>query len=154
MSFDDYSKAYKAGKKEYQRHLAEGSYPYLQALDESISHIDIVSEVSLGLQQIPSELIAGTRSIGRRTAFAPNYMPLLDPHSEFAAKWINLCGSHLKEGIREPVTACEFMGHFYIVEGNKRVSVLKYFDAPFIPVSYTHLPSPRDYAASRMPSSA
>ena len=47
MSFDDYSKAYKAGKKEYQRHLAEGSYPYLQALDESISHIDIVSEVSL-----------------------------------------------------------------------------------------------------------
>ena len=57
-------------------------------------------------------------------------MPLLDPHSEFAAKWINLCGSHLKEGIREPVTACEFMGHFYIVEGNKRVSVLKYFDAP------------------------
>ena len=85
MSFDDYSKAYKAGKKEYQRHLAEGSYPYLQALDESISHIDIVSEVSLGLQQIPSELIAGTRSIGRRTAFAPNYMPLLDPHSEFAA---------------------------------------------------------------------
>lgn len=137
MSFDDYSKAYKAGKKEYQRHLAEGSYPYLQALDESISHIDIVSEVSLGLQQIPSELIAGTRSIGRRTAFAPNYMPLLDPHSEFAAKWINLCGSHLKEGIREPVTACEFMGHFYIVEGNKRVSVLKYFDAPFIPAVVT-----------------
>lgn len=86
MSFDDYSKAYKAGKKEYQRHLAEGSYPYLQALDESISHIDIVSEVSLGLQQIPSELIAGTRSIGRRTAFAPNYMPLLDPASGFASQ--------------------------------------------------------------------
>lgn len=139
MSYDDYSKAYKAGKKEYQRHLSEGSYPYLQALDESISHIDIVSEVRLGLQQIPAELIAGTRSIGRRTAFAPNYMPLLDPHSEFASKWINLCDSHLKEGIREPVTACEFMGHFYIMEGNKRVSVLKYFDSPFIPAVVTRL---------------
>ena len=45
MSFDDYSKAYKAGKKEYQRHLAEGSYPYLQALDESISHIGIGSKL-------------------------------------------------------------------------------------------------------------
>lgn len=139
MSYDDYSKAYKAGKKEYQRHLSEGSYPYLQALDESISHIDIVSEVRLGLQQIPAELIAGTRSIGRRTAFAPNYMPLLDPHSEFASKWINLCDSHLKEGIREPVTACEFMGRFYIMEGNKRVSVLKYFGSPFIPAVVTRL---------------
>lgn len=139
MSFDDYSKAYKSGKKDYQRHLSEGSYPYLQALDESISHIDIVSEVRLGLAQLPSELIAGTRSIGRRTAFAPNYMPLLDPHSEFAAKWINLCKSHLEEGIREPVTACEFMGRFYIMEGNKRVSVLKYFDSPFIPAYVTRL---------------
>lgn len=139
MSFEDYSKAYKSGKKDYQRHLSEGSYPYLQALDESISHIDIVSEVRLGLQQLPSELIAGTRSIGRRTAFAPNYMPLLDPHSEFAAKWINLCKSHLREGIREPVTACEFMGRFYIMEGNKRVSVLRYFDSPFIPAYVTRL---------------
>lgn len=139
MSYDDYIKAQKAGKKEYQHHLLQGDYPYLQSLEESISHIDIISEVSLGLQQIPSELIAGTRTAGRRTAFAPNFMPLLDPQSEFAGKWIHLCQSHLEEGIREPVTACEFMGRFYIMEGNKRVSVLKYFDAPFIPAIVTRL---------------
>ena len=34
--------------------------------------------------------------------------------------------SHLQEGIREPVIAYEFMHQFYIQEGNKRVSVLKY----------------------------
>lgn len=139
MSFDDYTKAYKNGKKDYQRHLSEGAYPYLQALEESISHIDIVSEVKLGLCQIPSELIAGTKTVGRRTAFAPNFMPLLDPRSEFAGKWIILCDSHLEEGIREPVTAYEFMGRYYIVEGNKRVSVLKYFDAPFIPAVVTRM---------------
>lgn len=139
MSFDDYIKANKSGKKDYQRHLSEGSYPYLQALEESISHVDIVSELKLGLVQIPSELIAGTRTAGRRTAFAPNFMPLLDPHSEFAGKWIALCDSHLEEGIRDPVTACEFMGRYYIVEGNKRVSVLKYFDAPFIPAYVTRM---------------
>lgn len=139
MSFDDYTRALKAGKKDYQRHLSEGAYPYLQALDETISHVDIVSEVKLGLSQIPAELIAGTRSVGRRTAFAPNFMPLLDLHSEFAGKWIRLCDSHLEEGIRDPVTACEFMGRFYIVEGNKRVSVLKYFDAPTIPAYITRL---------------
>lgn len=139
MSFDDYTKAAKAGKKEYQRHLLAGTYPYLQALEESISHVDIVSEVKLGLTQIPSELIAGTKTAGRRTAFAPNFMPLLDPHSEFAGKWIALCDSHLEEGIRDPVTACEFMGRYYIVEGNKRVSVLKYFEAPFIPAVVTRM---------------
>lgn len=112
MSYDDYIKAQKAGKKEYQHHLLQGTYPYLQSLEESISHIDIISEVSLGLQQIPSELIAGTRTAGRRTAFAPNFMPLLDPQSEFAGKWIHLCQSHLEEGIREPVTACELPAWF------------------------------------------
>lgn len=139
MSFEDYAKACKMGKKDYQRHVSKGMYPYLQALEESISHIDIVSEVKLGLCQLPAELIAGTKTAGRRTAFAPNFMPLLDSHSEFAGKWIRLCDSHLKEGIREPVTAYEFMGRFYIEEGNKRVSVLKYFDAPSIPAIVTRM---------------
>lgn len=139
MSFDDYTKACKAGRKDYQHHISGGTYPYLQALDESISHIDIVSEVKLGLCQIPSELVMGTKTAGRRTAFAPNFMPLLEPRSEFAAKWISLCDSHLEEGIREPVTAYEFMGRFYIEEGNKRVSVLKYFEAPFIPAIVTRM---------------
>lgn len=139
MSFDDYTKANKAGRKDYQRHLSDGTYPYLQALEEILSHVDIISEVKLGLVQIPSELIAGTKTAGRRTAFAPNFMPLLDPHSEFARKWISLCDSHLEEGIRDPVTACEFMGRFYIMEGNKRVSVLKYFDSPSIPAYVTRM---------------
>lgn len=139
MSFEDYTKACRLGRKAYQRNLMKGVYPYLQALDETISHVDIISEVDLGLQQIPAELIAGTRNIGRRGAFAPNYMPLLDVQSEFASKWIELCKSHLEEGIHTPVTACEFMGRFYIMEGNKRVSVLKYFGSPTIPGIVTRL---------------
>ena len=139
MSFEDYTKACRLGRKAYQRNLMKGVYPYLQALDETISHVDIISEVDLGLQQIPAELIAGTRNVGRRGAFAPNYMPLLDVQSEFASKWIELCKSHLEEGIHTPVTACEFMGRFYIMEGNKRVSVLKYFGSPTIPGIVTRL---------------
>lgn len=151
MSFDDYMKALKMGKKEYQKHLSEGTYPYLQALEESISHVDIVSEVKLGLQQIPAELVAGTKSAGRRTAFAPNFMPLLEPRTEFSNKWIALCDSHLEEGIHDPVTACEFMGRYYIVEGNKRTSVLKYFGAPFIPAVVTRMvPRRTDEADNRI----
>ena len=129
MSLNDYNKALRLGEKSYQEHLMHGTYPYLQVLEELLSHTDVVSEVPLGLVQIPIKLIAGTYAVGRRTAFAPNFMPLLNPGSEFAFKWSNLCDSHLAEGIRDPIKAYEFMNRFYVVEGNKRVSVLKYFDA-------------------------
>ena len=48
MSFEDYTKACRLGRKAYQRNLMKGVYPYLQALDETISHVDIISEVDLG----------------------------------------------------------------------------------------------------------
>jgi hypothetical protein len=41
--------------------------------------------------------------------------------------------SHVEEGIREPIKAYEYMNKFYVEEGNKRVSVMKYFDVVSIP---------------------
>ena len=37
--------------------------------------------------------------------------------------------AHVDEGIRDPIRCFEYMGRFYVQEGNKRVSVLKYFEA-------------------------
>lgn len=130
---EEYQKALRMGQRDYQIHLAKGHYPYLQVLDEILSHTDVSCEVNLGLVQIPVELIVGTNTAGRRTAFAPNFMPLLKPGTEFSSKWTALCEAHLEEGIRDPIKAYEFMNRFYIMEGNKRVSVLKYFDAVTIP---------------------
>jgi hypothetical protein len=64
-------------------------------------------------------------------------MPLLSPASEFADKWKILCAAHVAEGIREPVKLYEYRNRFYVEEGNKRVSVLKYFGAPTIPAVVT-----------------
>ena len=47
----------------------------------------------------------------------------------FAGKWIQLSSSQVKEGINDPIIAYEYMNKFYVQEGNKRVSVLKYFGA-------------------------
>ena len=66
-------------------------------------------------------------------------MPLLEENSEFARKWIALYNAHIEEGIRDPVKAVEFMNRFYVVEGNKRVSVLKYVDAVSIQAEVTRL---------------
>ena len=66
-------------------------------------------------------------------------MPLLEPDTQFAGKWSNLCDAHLEEGIHTPIIAYEFLNKFYVQEGNKRVSVLKYFDAVRIAGTVTRL---------------
>ena len=75
----------------------------------------------------------GTKTVGRSNAFAGNYMPILGPETEFARKWAILSTSHVEEGIREPIKAYEYMNRFYVQEGNKRVSVMKFFDVVSIP---------------------
>lgn len=129
-----YQQAYKAAHKEQRKHIQCGTYPYLQILDEILPDYMTAGEVNLGLINIPMDKIVGTKTKGRTHAFAANFMPLLSEDSEFCLKWRNLCNAHLSdEGIRDPISCYEFLGRFYVQEGNKRVSVLKYFGAASVP---------------------
>ena len=94
----------------------------------------VTGRVDMGVIEVPTEQVVGTKSAGRRSAFASDFMPLLDMDTEFAQKWMALCAAHLgDEGIRDPIRCYEYMGRFYVQEGNKRVSVLKSYGAPTIP---------------------
>ena len=135
-----YAKALKAGQKTYRECVLAGRYPYLQILDEILTNSMISGRVDLGVIDVPAEQIVGTKSAGRTRAFAADFMPLLPPSSEFAAKWTELCAAHLgDEGIRDPIRCYEYMGRFYVQEGNKRVSVLKSFGARSVPGYVTRL---------------
>lgn len=129
MNTEIYEKVYKLAMKDFRNKTAKGMYPYLQVLDDILSYTNVVSEVNLGLVNIPLDQVKGTKTVGRTNAFASNFMPLLPEKSEFAAKWCRLYDAHVEEGIRDPIKAYEFMNRFYVVEGNKRVSVLKACDA-------------------------
>lgn len=139
MALYDYSRALKSGRKQYQLSLVKGAYPYLPVLDDILSYTDIVSEVNLGLVDIPLSRIVGTKTKGRTNAFASNFMPLLAEKTEFGAKWAALYDSQMEEGIRDPILVYEFMNKYYVQEGNKRVSVLKYVGAFSIPGIVTRL---------------
>ncbi|MBR1482152.1 MAG: BMP family ABC transporter substrate-binding protein [Ruminococcus sp.] len=128
-----YKDAQKSGQKEARHRASQGESPCLPVLDDFVSTTAVAKGIDLGLVQIPAELIVGTKTRGRVNAFAPNFMPLLDEDTEFAAKWEKLCQAHITEGIRDPIKAYEYMNRFYVEEGNKRVSVLKFFDAVSIP---------------------
>ncbi|MCI8454648.1 MAG: BMP family ABC transporter substrate-binding protein [Lachnospiraceae bacterium] len=145
MAVNEYSRARKLAQKAFKQALSEEKYPYLRVLDELLPFAKTVGENDLGLIEIPIELIVGTKTAGRTKAFACNFMPLLDEESEFAQKWSFLCESHINEGIRDPVIACEFMNSYYIIEGNKRVSVLKYSGAVSVLGYVTRIiPAPGD----------
>jgi basic membrane lipoprotein Med (substrate-binding protein (PBP1-ABC) superfamily) len=136
---EEYGKARKAAMKQYRAFTSAGSSPYPAVLDEILPNTTIIGEQSLGLVEVPLEMIVGTKTNNRKTAFTRDFLPLLPEKSEFASKWAQLYDAHMEEGIRDPILAYEFMNHFYVQEGNKRVSVLKYVDATSITANVTRI---------------
>ena len=135
-----FAQANKLAQKYYKNAVNHGAYPYLPVLEDLLSEKPSAGRIELGRVDVPAELIIGTYDGGRREAFAGNFMPLLGSNSEFGEKWIALCEVHLSdEGIRDPVRCCEYMGFFYVVEGNKRVSVFKSFGAPTVPATVSRI---------------
>ena len=130
---EQYKRALKAGEKYYDEAVRSERDPYLEVLEEKLPNLTSMSVQYLGLIDIPTDLIVGTKTAGRRDAFAGNFMPLLDRETEFGIKWVALCSSHFDEGIHDPITCFEYFGKFYVQEGNKRVSVLKSLGARKIP---------------------
>lgn len=139
-----YADARKRALKEYARNVSKGQSGYLPSLEDLLQNVEIVSEVFIGTVDVPLKKIIGTNSHARSTSFAANFMPLLRHTSEFGQKWTELCRSHLEEGIREPIKVYEYLNWFYVVEGNKRVSVLKYFDAFSFSAKVTRLIPKKD----------
>ena len=133
-AMDEYSQALRLGQKEYRELLAAGKEPHPAILDEILPELATESVYNVGLVDIPTERIVGTKTAGRTTAFTATFRPLLEQKSEFGMKWISLCKAHLSDtGITDPIECFEYLGNFYVQEGNKRVSVLRHFGAPRIP---------------------
>lgn len=128
----DYNAAKKLGDDAVKAALKNGISPYLPVLD-TIEEVKRSSEeVHLGLMELPLSRITGNKTESRNNAFANNFMPLLDEGTEFCAKWSALYDSYVNEGIRDAISVYEYMHRFYVLEGNKRVSVSKYGGSEFI----------------------
>ena len=124
---EEYKKARKAAMKQYRTCASKGWSLYPPVLDEV--SVKTAGEEVLGEMEIPLSLVNGTRTAGRQNAFSKGFLPILPENSEFARKWITLYEAQMEEGIRDPILVYEFMHQFYVQEGNKRVSVMKYLDA-------------------------
>ena len=125
---EEYLAALKEGQKEYAKLTDLGKDPGPAVLEELLPEVGKLTVQELKSQEIPMDRIVGTRTRGRTSALTASFLPLLPAESEFAQKWMNLCEANLSEtGIRDAILCYEYLGSFYVQEGNKRVSVLKHF---------------------------
>ncbi len=141
---EDYLAARKLGAKEIRQAYFDKSSPYPKVLDDLIQGEGKLAEINVGLLEIPLNMIDGTKTSGRTNAFARNFMPILQPGTEFARKWSSLYDSQLEQGIRDPIRAYEYMTRFYVEEGNKRVSVSKYVGATAIHAEVIRVMPPKE----------
>ena len=139
-----YKEALKLGQKEYRNAVAENIYPYLPVLDKIVPPEKALTGIRLGVVQIPMMFVVGTKTGGRVNAFSKSFLPLLEEGTEFADKWEALYRSHLSEGIRDPIKVYEYLNRYYVEEGNKRVSVLKYCRAYSVAAEVTRILPERD----------
>ncbi len=125
---EEYLSALKEGQKEQAKLIALGKDPGPAVLEELLPDMGKLTVQELRNQEIPMDRIVGTRTRGRTSALTASFLPLLGEETEFAQKWINLCEANLSDtGIRDAILCYEYLGSFYVQEGNKRVSVLKHF---------------------------
>ena len=140
---EHYGKARREGLKVYSAALQAHQDPYLPVLEDREPNLSVLNRRSLGVISIPLERVIGSVSQGRSFAFTQHFLPILESGSEFAAKWETLYTSVEEEGLSQPVTALEYMGDYYITEGNKRVSVMKSMNAVDIEADVTRVVPPR-----------
>ena len=135
----EYTRALRMGQREYSARSSKGERGNLMALDELTSQSRIVAYMKQPQREISLSRVIGTYTSARANSFAANFMPVHPENSEFASKWINLCAIHMGEGLRDAVQVYEYLWNYYVIEGNKRVSILKYYDSPTIRADITRV---------------
>ena len=140
---DYYSKARRDGLRVYQAAIQANANPYLPVLENKVPNLSQLSRLSLGVMTIPLDRVVGSVSQGRSYAFSDGFLPILEGGSEFASKWENLCESVEASGVNQPIVVLEYLGYYYVIEGNKRTSVMKFLNALDIEADVTRVYPPR-----------
>ena len=136
---EHYSKVRREGLRVYSAAIQAHKDPYLPVLEEKVPNLSQLTRLSLGVMTISLSQVIGSVSQGRSYAFTANFLPILESGSEFSSKWDQLYESVEEKGVSQPITVLEYLGEYYVIEGNKRVSVMKSMGAEDIDADVTRV---------------
>lgn len=123
---DLYAKVHAQAKKTASNYQKVSADPYLIDMDNEVDDSNVVEKVDLGIMEIPVRQIVGVTSTYPDMEYTYDFKPLAEADSEFADIWCQLYMDYLSDiGWTAPIACIEYLGRFYVVDGRKRVSVLK-----------------------------
>lgn len=98
----------------------------MPVLRDVVEDREITDEVDIGVLNIPVKQIVGVVSDREKEYYTADFLPIPSEYSDFAENWTRLYMEHLSDrGLEEPICCYEYLGKFYVIDGKKRVSVLK-----------------------------
>ena len=76
-AMEEYAKALKLGQKEVRECQQKGRPVNPEVLHQVVGDLAADRSTPVGLVEIPTNRIVGTKTAGRISAFSPNFLPLL-----------------------------------------------------------------------------
>ncbi|MBO4937461.1 MAG: hypothetical protein J6C98_00465 [Oscillospiraceae bacterium] len=104
------------------------------ALNTLIDNNEISCRQDLGVIDIPTNLIAGVAEATEKSIlYTKELLPVSTPHSEYADAWRDIYLQYFRGGgVAGQIQCHEYLGKFYIIDGLKRASVVKFLKKPTI----------------------
>ena len=99
-------------------------HPFLPDLRDLLD-TDKSNTEPLGILEIPVSKIIGIASICGKCSYTADFLPVDPPASPFAKTWCSIYMDYLNEKEIAPITCYEYLGQFYVIDGKKRVSIMK-----------------------------
>lgn len=138
--WEQYSAVQNRAKRAMRKESGNGVASALVSIDSVLEQAKVAGEVELGVCEIPLDQIVGIASDSDKELYTANFMPLPSVKTGFAEKWCKLYLEYLSDkGLAEPIRCYEYMGKFYVIDGKKRVSVLKTHGAMGIKAQITRI---------------
>lgn len=144
--WERYADSQNRAKRALRKATAKGSDVKLPVLNDILDRSKMADIVELGIVEIPVNQIVGVSIDTDRDIYTRDFLPLPSVQSEFADTWTRIYKQHLTDtGLVDPIRCCEYLGKFYVVDGKKRVSVLKNHGTMMVRAEVTRfLPEPSD----------
>ena len=126
-----YRAAQKRALKQQKKDEKQGNKQEPEELSAIIRENTEAERVELGVMDIPTDQIIGVAEDDGKNMYAADFMPVSFAGSNYAYQWRELCMDYRKDKeFFSPLHCYEYLGKFYVIDGKKRVSVLKYLKAP------------------------
>ena len=121
-ALEEYVHAQKRAQRDYREKMAAGQYPYLPVLDDILENARVENQLPIGTVEIPLALVVGTKTAGRTATRDLVFLPLLSPKTELPTSGFRSVRPMWTKASATPIRCFEYLGRFYVQEGNKAVS--------------------------------